>query len=113
MLSIIEKLLVSKPYLNNPLHLLAYVMILIGGLTPATDGHILRIISKEFWQQQFVRYALLADMAHAVYTVVVSFVGNEDSGATFNIYANMEFFLLTRVMFVVMFVLILSRDKSI
>lgn len=35
-------------------------------------------------------------MSHAVYTNIISYVGTEDNGMQFNIYANMEFFILTR-----------------
>lgn len=90
------------------MHLVAYVMILLGGLfpflihqkfiglAPATEGKLFKIFQPKFWKQPFVIYALLADTSHAVYTVFVSLVGNTEEESVFNFYLNMEFFMLTR-----------------
>lgn len=94
--SIVQNFLSQRPYLSTKLHLIAYFLILLGGLAPATDGNLAKIFDPKFWNQPFVKYALLSDMSHAIYTNLVSFVGSEQNGAEFNIYANMEFFIYTR-----------------
>jgi hypothetical protein len=65
------------------------------GLSPATEGNLMQLFNFKFWNQPFVKYALAADGSHAIYTVIVSFVGEGDQ-TEFNFFANMEFFILTR-----------------
>lgn len=55
-------------------------MILLGGLTPATNGNLLTIFTRAFWTQPFVKYAIIADLSHAVYTVCVSYAGDIEEG---------------------------------
>lgn len=55
-------------------------MILLGGLTPATNGNLLTIFKKSFWTQPFVKYAIIADLSHAVYTICVSYAGDIEEG---------------------------------
>jgi hypothetical protein len=66
------------------------------GLAPATQGQIGLVLTPEFWNQKFVKYALISDTSHAIYTVIVSYVGHGDDGKEFNFFQNMEFFVLTR-----------------
>lgn len=72
------------------------MLILIGGLSPATNGNLMQLFKFKFWNQEFVKYALAADASHAVYTVIVSFIGEGEGSFEFNFFANMEFFILTR-----------------
>jgi len=51
-------------------------------------------------------------MSHAIYTNFVSFVGKDENDVPqFNLYGNMEFFVLTRVMFVIIFLFNLYRNR--
>ncbi|CAD8208295.1 unnamed protein product [Paramecium pentaurelia] len=100
--SILQNYLSNRPYLSSYLHLLAYFLILLGGLAPATDGHLIKIFQYQFWSQPFVKFAIISDMSHAIYTNIISYVGKgENEGQEYNIYGNMEFFILTRIMFVI------------
>ncbi|CAK66395.1 unnamed protein product (macronuclear) [Paramecium tetraurelia] len=99
---ILQNYISNRPFLSSYLHLLAYFLILLGGLAPATDGHLIRIFQIKFWSQPFVKFAIISDMSHALYTNIISYVGRGDNDSQqFNIYVNMEFFILTRVMFVI------------
>jgi len=50
------------------------------GLSPATEGNLTKLFKFKFWNQPFVKYALAADGSHAMYTVIVSYVGGGEEG---------------------------------
>lgn len=49
--SSIEKIILNQTWLEKYEHLAAYLLILIGGLFPASRGSITNLISAKFWTQ--------------------------------------------------------------
>jgi len=95
-------------WLERKIHVVAYVFIFLGGLIPATNGNIKMIASKSFWKQPFVRDALVSEICHGLYNMCISSVEDEIEGMGMYI----EFFAITRVMFVLGFVVILIFSKK-
>jgi hypothetical protein len=50
--SIVQNTLQGTPWLKSYWHLLAYALLLIGGLMPATGGNLSQAMSLSFWKQK-------------------------------------------------------------
>eukprot|EP01112_Ceratiomyxa_fruticulosa_P016669 TRINITY_DN5078_c0_g2_i1.p1 TRINITY_DN5078_c0_g2~~TRINITY_DN5078_c0_g2_i1.p1 ORF type:complete len:358 (+),score=32.94 TRINITY_DN5078_c0_g2_i1:526-1599(+) len=64
----------------HPLHLIAFVLIFVGGFYPSAEGNIKRFLSSAFWRQPAVVYMLFSDILMALYYVLVSICTNASGG---------------------------------
>ena len=62
--SVVQNSLQGTPWLKNYWHLVAYALLLIGGLLPATGGNLQEAMHLSFWKQRFVQYALLSEVCY-------------------------------------------------
>jgi len=107
-LSSIHKSYLGKPWLESYIHIIAYFILFLGGLLPATNGKIGIVLDKAFWKKPFVKYALLAEINHGFYNMCISTVEHEVDG----IYQYMEYFAITRIFFIFTFVFLLVISKK-
>ena len=61
---------------------IAYTIILVGGLYPATKGNIQMFLEPRFWKQPFVYYILLNDILLAVLYEIIEVATSENLGIT-------------------------------
>eukprot|EP00743_Colponemidia_sp_Colp-15_P009326 GILK01010194.1.p1 GENE.GILK01010194.1~~GILK01010194.1.p1 ORF type:complete len:383 (-),score=38.65 GILK01010194.1:98-1246(-) len=67
-----QRYLMNEPWMQHPVHLLAYILILLGGLLPAAKGNLRTTLNKEFWAQKFVRLAVMSEVCNGTYNVLLS-----------------------------------------
>jgi len=95
-------------WLERKVHVLAYLMIFLGGLVPATNGKLGVILTKKFWKQPFVKDAIISELCHGLYNFCITTAEDEiDSMGTY-----MEYFATTRILFILSFVVFLIFSKK-
>merc|ERR1712087_843423 len=45
----------------TPVHALAYMLMFVGGILPATGGQLSALLERSFWRQAFVSFAIFAE----------------------------------------------------
>jgi hypothetical protein len=55
----------------RPLHAIAVVLILVGGVLPISNGHLKAVLSAEFWVQPAVKACLLGELLVASYNLAL------------------------------------------
>jgi len=109
----------NEPWIT-PLHLLAYVLMFIGGILPACSGQLSLLFERKFWQQRFVFFAILAELSLGLHDLMLSGCSynsernadaeagvSEESGESF------EFFVWSRLSFCATFIGMYSVSPSL
>mmetsp|Transcript_30951 Transcript_30951/g.35262 ORF Transcript_30951/g.35262 Transcript_30951/m.35262 type:complete len:368 (+) Transcript_30951:183-1286(+) len=101
-----QKQLQGKPWIKHPKDLISYSLMLIGGLYPATGGDLKKLIKPAFWNQSFVRLAILAEVSYGIYNMLIASaesdedIDDETLTMRFMIFRHSETFLLSRLVFI-------------
>uniref|UniRef100_A0A7S0LHD8 EamA domain-containing protein n=1 Tax=Coccolithus braarudii TaxID=221442 RepID=A0A7S0LHD8_9EUKA len=99
----------NEPWIT-PVHALAYVLMLIGGILPACGGQLSSILRRAFWRQAFVYCAICAEFALGLHDLMLSgcsFHANRiepSPGGTEEVVESFEFFVWSRCSFIATFV---------
>lgn len=56
----------------TPTHMLAYVLMFVGGILPACAGQLSALVEREFWRQSFVGFSIAAEFALGVHDLMLS-----------------------------------------
>jgi len=118
--SAVPKYFLGQPWLESYWHLLAYILIFFGGVLPATEGNLKQLMTKAFWKQPFVKFAIVSELNHSLYNLMISSatsssgietpaVENENTA----MYLHMEFFAITRILYVTTFLVWLFFSKKL
>ena len=85
-------------------HALAYALMFVGGLLPATGGQLSQLTQRSFWAQRFVCYAVASELTLGLHDLLLS-------GCTYDRHAeeshgaeSIEFIVWSRIAFVATFV---------
>jgi hypothetical protein len=92
--------------LKSSWHVVSYVCLFLGGLLPATGGDLAMAKNKDFWKQCYIQYAMISELAAAIYEVLVS-SGDSDEGEfdmDMVFLKHLEFFIVSRVFFCAAFI---------
>eukprot|EP00744_Colponema_vietnamica_P011971 GILI01016816.1.p1 GENE.GILI01016816.1~~GILI01016816.1.p1 ORF type:complete len:387 (+),score=65.36 GILI01016816.1:96-1256(+) len=85
-------------------HLVAYSLILVGGLLPAAQGRLKTLLEVSFWKQRFVHFALISEVCYGMYNMFLNTYATEmtlsDSSESAS---DVEFLVLSRLSFVLTF----------
>jgi hypothetical protein len=88
-------------------HAMAYALMFIGGLLPATGGEIGVLLRRSFWQQSYVAYAVLSELTFGLHDLLASacaYHGHGSSGGGSGETESFEYFVWSRCGFVTTFV---------
>lgn len=83
----------------RPLHLVAVLLICVGGFLPAADGCLSSVATGKFWQQRAVRFVVLGEFLICCYNVILhqaTFAEGNDSDSELATHP-LQFFLASRV----------------
>ena len=83
----------------RPLHLVAVLLICVGGFLPAADGSLSSVATGKFWQQRAVRFVVLGEFLICCYNVILhqaTFAEGNDSDSELAAHP-LQFFLASRV----------------
>ena len=69
--SSIIALIKHEPFIT-PTHALAYLLMFVGGILPACAGQLSLLLSRTFWRQTFVAYAISAELALGLHDLMLS-----------------------------------------
>ncbi|CAG9325107.1 unnamed protein product [Blepharisma stoltei] len=107
--SIIKSWITGEAWLENYWHLLSYLLLLIGGLLPATQGNLLRAFSIKFWKQSNVIYPIFAEIFYSFYDLAISSIeANKESSFEMQLYMT----AVTRTVFIICFLIFLPLRKK-
>ena len=90
-------------------HALAYLLMFVGGLLPATGGDVGQLLRPSFWRQRFVTYAVLSELAYGMHDLLSSACSYDVHGAA----AGPDFFVWSRCGYVATFVLLFTLVPSL
>ncbi|CAK9079062.1 Uncharacterized protein SCF082_LOCUS37740 [Durusdinium trenchii] len=81
----------------RPLHLVAVLLICVGGFLPAADGCISSVATGKFWQQKAVRFVVLGEFLICCYNVILHQATFAESSDPELATHPLQFFLASRV----------------
>jgi hypothetical protein len=112
--SVIQRALLGQQWLESYWHLLAYAFIFVGGLLPATGGALGQLKTAAFWKQPFVQFAMFSELSHGIYNLFIATVDDDfgDGEPSTAFYLHMEYFAVTRILYIVTFVVLLFFWKK-
>jgi len=114
--SSVQRTFLGQQWLESYWHLVAYALIFVGGVLPATNGQLGLLKTLTFWKQPFVQFAILSELNHGVYNLFIATVDDHNFGdgdAITAFYLHMEYFAVTRIMYIVTFVFLLFFWKKL
>lgn len=69
--SSIVNLIKHEPFIT-PTHMLAYLLMFVGGILPACAGQLHVLLQPSFWKQSFVTFAIAAELALGMHDLMLS-----------------------------------------
>mmetsp|Transcript_12533 Transcript_12533/g.21018 ORF Transcript_12533/g.21018 Transcript_12533/m.21018 type:complete len:473 (-) Transcript_12533:244-1662(-) len=106
----------------TPVHGLAYVLMFVGGILPATGGQLSALFHRSFWRQAFVSFAIFAEFALGLHDLMLSGCAYHSAkpleaasvdGSESDAVESFEFFVWSRLSFVLTFFFMYSVSPKL
>eukprot|EP01017_Pseudomicrothorax_dubius_P038771 TRINITY_DN5860_c0_g1_i1.p1 TRINITY_DN5860_c0_g1~~TRINITY_DN5860_c0_g1_i1.p1 ORF type:complete len:286 (+),score=14.29 TRINITY_DN5860_c0_g1_i1:330-1187(+) len=104
--SLLQSILKGEALFEIIFEICAFVLILVGGILPAVDGKLKKLLQPNFWMQSYLVSIFLSEISHGIYSFMISFDhDHSEHHRAYNIWVHIEYFILTRVCYVIAFAL--------